>query len=244
MPDQSKRPKGVPIRIPAWAWKWLKWRTGKKHKPTPTPAPPPPPPKPKPKPFTPLKGCDYVAGPTPAQLKAAGIHFVCRYLSTPGNPKNLTAAEAKALHAAGISIVLVFETTGTTFLGGNAAGRHDATLALEQAKALGVPATVPIYFAIDTDPHGHESLVVAYEKGAASVLTAARTGVYGGLTAIDACHKAGACKWFWQTLAWSGTPTVWHPANHLEQHENGAHIDGHSVDLDRAVKPAFGAWRP
>lgn len=36
------RPKGLPIRIPAWAWKWLKWRSGKAPAPKPKPAPKPP----------------------------------------------------------------------------------------------------------------------------------------------------------------------------------------------------------
>lgn len=58
------------------------------------------------------EGLDYVHGPSTADLKAAGISFVCRYLSEV-NPatqvKLLTAAEAQALSEAGISIIRNFE---------------------------------------------------------------------------------------------------------------------------------------
>ena len=236
---------GTQWRVGSPAWKWAEKNKAKilgvlgrhKHrKPKPAPAPAP---KPAPSP-QPVKGCDYVSGPSVAALKNAGIKFVFRYLSTPGNPKNLTVAEAKKLHAAGIKIGLVFETTGTTFKGGAPAGRHDATAALQQAKALGVPDTVPIYFAIDTDPSGRTQLVVDYIKGCAAVLTKERTGVYGGLAAIDACASAGACAWFWQTLAWSGG--VWSPHAHVEQYANGQKIGTATVDLDRAVRQPYGVW--
>jgi hypothetical protein len=118
---------------------------------------PTPKPKPRPKPFHPLEGVDGVSVPSGAQLKAAGKHFVGRYISTPGNPKNITRAEAADMHRHGISVLLFFETTGTSFAGGSAAGVHDARLALDQLKTLGAPASVAVYFTIDTDPHGHES---------------------------------------------------------------------------------------
>lgn len=202
---------------------------------------PPPVPKPQPivNPTVPIEGVDYVSGPSPAELKAAGKKFVCRYLSTSGNPKNVTAAEVSRLHAAGLGVVLVFETTGTTFWGSSPAGKRDAQLALKQADALGVPSSVPIYFAIDSDPRGHEAQIVSYIKGAASVLGKNRTGVYGGYAAVAACVKAGACDWFWQTYAWSAG--AWSKARHLEQYDNGVHIAGHSVDLDRALRLKYGA---
>jgi hypothetical protein len=204
----------------------------------------PPPRKPKAAPFKPIEGCDYVAGPSPAVLKAAGMKFVCRYLSTPGNPKNLTKAEAAGLHKARIGIVVVFETTGTTAEGGTAAGKADAASAAEQAATLGVPASVPIYLAVDYDAYTTVQLskVVAYIGGAASVLGASRTGVYGGYKTVKACYDAKACRYFWQALAWSGG--IWHPARHIEQYQNAAQVGGHSVDLDRAVRARFGAWSP
>lgn len=224
--------------------RWVRKTFGhlKRQKPAPAPAPAPSP-APKPRPVPPLKGCDYVAGPTPAQLKAAGIKFVFRYLSTPGNPKNLTKAEAKALLAAGIEIGLVFETTANRALSGAAAGKADAKSAAAQAAALGVPATTAIYFAVDTGAAGSElKAVVAYIRAAAAVLGAARTGVYGGLGAVKACLDAKVCKFAWQTYAWSGTPTVWDMRAQVRQVANGQKIGGHSVDLDEALA-SFGAWK-
>lgn len=225
---------GLRLEKGSRAWRWATKVLGRKPVTPPAPAP-----EPKPSP-QPLKGCDYVSGPSTLALNRAGIKFVFRYLSTPGNPKNLTAAEVKSLHAAGIKIGLVFETTGTTFVGGYMAGQKDAKAALAQAQALGVPKTVPIYMAIDSDPTGKEAKVVAYIKGAASVLGKARTGVYGGLTAVDACEKANVCDWFWQTLAWSGGN--WHPASHVQQYANAQVIGGCQVDLDRAVRMPYGVW--
>ena len=236
----EKKPPFVEIGGGMWrrgstGWRWAKRNlVPRKRKP-----------KPAPKPTTklPLEGCDYVSGPTPAQLKAAGKHFVCRYLSTPGNPKNLTRAEATRLHAAGIAIVLVFETTGNRALSGRAMGRQDGNSARAQARALGCPDAVPIYFAVDFDPVGAEiPKVVSYIHGAADALGVSGAGVYGGIDACKACAAATACHWFWQTYAWSGGK--WFSGNHIEQYQNGAKIAGHNVDLDRAVKAAYGQWSP
>jgi len=72
-------------------------------------------------------GIDFAAKPpTPLALKAHGVSFVCRYLSSLGNPKNITAPEVVTTRAAGIDIVLVFETTAARALSGRAAGEVDA----------------------------------------------------------------------------------------------------------------------
>jgi len=235
------RPHGLPRRIPAWAWKWLKWRTGKK--PAPKPPSPTPAPKPSPGPKLPLRGCDYVSGPTPAALKKAGVQFVCRYLSTPGNAKNLTKAEATALHKAGIAVVLVFETTANRALSGAAAGRADAQSARNQAAALGIPKTVPIYFAVDFDATpAQQTPINNYLRAAATVLGKNGVGIYGGYYPVSRALKAGVCAWGWQTYAWSGG--LWYQGRHIEQYQNGAHIAGHSVDLDHAVRYPYGAWEP
>lgn len=211
-------------------WRWAK------HNLVPHKLKPKPNPSPKPSPF-PEKGADFVSGPTPAEDKAAGIKFVMRYLSTPGNPKNVTKAELSSLQATGIKVGLVFETTGMTFAGGFAAGASDARLAQSQAAALGHPDAV-VYFTVDTDPHGHEPTIVQYVRGVASVLGRDRLGVYGGYTAVKACLDASACRYAWQTYAWSGG--AWDPRAHLRQVENGVHVAGHGLDIDTALG-AFGA---
>ena len=57
-----------------------------------------------------LLGVDYSTGPLPgATARANGLSFVCRYVSTPSNSKNLKASEVADLSANGIGIVVVFE---------------------------------------------------------------------------------------------------------------------------------------
>jgi Domain of unknown function (DUF1906) len=80
------------------------------------------------------------ARPSPAAVKTAGYDAVIRYLSGGTEGKDLTAAEADGLLAAGLGIGLVWETTADRALAGAAAGTADGTAAAKQAKALGYPA--------------------------------------------------------------------------------------------------------
>ena len=186
-----------------------------------------------------LFGIDHSSHPpAPADLKKANVRFVCRYLSTPGNPKNITRVEATNLKLAGIDVVLVFEAGGNRALNGHAAGTADAESARAQAGLVGL-AGAPIYFAVDFDAQPAQlPQVLAYLQGAASVLGHNLTGVYGGHTAVKAALDAGACRYAWQTYAWSGG--VWDPRAHLHQYANAQSLCGISVDFDRANAPDFG----
>lgn len=180
----------------------------------------------------------------PEAVKSAGVHFVCRYVSTPGNPKNLSKAEAAGLKSAGLDIVVVFETTAQRALGGHADGIADAHSAQTQSLACGAPSHAPIYFAVDFDAAaaGDRDRVRAYMSGAASVLGKDHTGVYGGLAAVKAVLDDGICKYAWQTYAWSGG--VWDKRAQIQQYENGKTLAGHSVDYDRAMVTNYGQWDP
>jgi hypothetical protein len=47
-----------------------------------------------------LFGIDHSSRPpAPTALKTENVRFVCRYLSTPGNPKNITLAEVNRSQA-------------------------------------------------------------------------------------------------------------------------------------------------
>ena len=133
----------------------------------------------------PVFGIDYAAGdPQPSRLKAAGVNFVCRYVSTPGNPKNLRPSEAKRLRDAGIDVVVVFETTATRALAGKAAGAFDAKRALAQARDCMPQEKSPIYFAVDYDASRAEvdGPIADYFSGVRAALNGAagyRIGVYG-----------------------------------------------------------------
>ena len=237
---------GMFVRIRSAAWRFAKRLVGRKPKPAPKP-------KPKPKPIVHPEGCDYVSGPTPAQLKAAGIKFVMRYLSDgykggdpnkPNNPKDITLAEAKALHAAGVGIGLVFETTANRALGGSIAGRSDAKAARRQATQLGFPAVLPIYYAVDFEASSAElKKVVAYFTGACAFEKSAKlVGVYGGYMTVKTVLDAKVADYAWQTYAWSGG--AWDPRAQIQQYENAAKIGSATVDRDRLVHTLGGHWLP
>lgn len=190
--------------------------------------------------FEPLEGVDFSAGnPSASAFKSAGKHFVCRYLSH-DPAKNLTPNEAEKWSQAGIKIVVVWETSAQRALEGHNAGVEDAKVADSQLRGCG-GAGHPIYFAADWDvTTAQKPAVIAYLKGAASVLGKGRVGLYGGYWAVKAAADAEACKYFWQTYAWSGGNR--HPQAQLYQYSNDHSLAGTNVDFDKALKPDYGQW--
>jgi hypothetical protein len=139
-------------------------------------------------------GVDYsFSRPSPAEIKAFHA-FVMRYLT--GSGKAVSRVEIDALHAQGLGVGFVFESTAGRSAAGRAAGTADARAALSAANALGVPAAVPLFFAVDFD--AVPTQVARYFAGVSSVL-GARAGVYGSYTITT----AGLAPWRWQTMAWS-----------------------------------------
>lgn len=189
----------------------------------------------------PRHGIDYAwHGPiNPSLLRKAGVSFAVRYLGpSPGQGKALSTGEARELASAGIDVVAVYETTGIT-AGGHAEGVRDAEQARSWAKGI-LPADRPVYFANDREPTGG---LGPYLAGAASVLGHHGTGVYGGFAAVELAVTLHLCAYFWQTYAWSGSPTRWHPAAQLRQYRNDVRVAGISCDLDEARAADFGQWR-
>ncbi len=188
------------------------------------------------------RGVDYSwARPGGAAIKAKGYHFAARYLSHNTTGKTITAGEVADLHGHGLGIALVWEEGASDALGGNARGVADGHAALSQANALGFPAHLPIYFAVDFDATPAQQVPIdAYLRGAASVLSAGRVGVYGGYYVVKRCFQNGTAAFGWQTLAWSGGQVL--PAAHLYQ--NGASDFGGGADVDEARQGNYGAWFP
>lgn len=188
-------------------------------------------------------GVDYPwQHPAPAALAAAGKTFAARYLSHDPS-KDVTRAEAAALAEAGIWCVVVWETTAGRALAGRAGGIADAKEAAALAEACGMPGSRPIYFAVDFEPASTQMpSVLAYLDGAASVLGAARTGVYGGYATVHAALDGGHAHWAWQTTAWSAGR--WDPRAVIRQAAEQVHIGGAEVDLDTAYAADFGQWKP
>ncbi|MHA6764666.1 glycoside hydrolase domain-containing protein [Streptacidiphilus sp. PAMC 29251] len=172
--------------------------------------------------------------PTVAQILATGAHWVARYFS-PDASKNLTASEVVSYPAAGLAVVTVYESTAGRALQGRAAGVADAQSAERQRKAVGLPGSVVLHFAVDTDTSW--SSVAAYFQGVLSVLPLARVGCYGGYSVIAGAHGAGI-RYLWQTVAWSGGR--WHPSATIRQ--PGGMLLGGAADVDCAEAADFGQF--
>lgn len=189
-----------------------------------------------------LFGVDYSAGvPSVAALKAAGVAFVCRYVSPGDRRKDLTRGEADAMRAGGLQVVTVYEDTVGDARGGHAAGATNARFVAAELARLGAPPGAPCYFAVDYDAQGALlATAVAYVRGAAEVLGHGRTGVYGGYDVVKACLDAGACRYAWQAVAWS--EGRWDPRAHIQQHLGQVVIGGVTCDRDFATQPDYGQW--
>ncbi len=187
-------------------------------------------------------GIDYVTMPPISTMKAAGVTFVCRYLSYVNyltQVKLLTPDESKALSQAGIAIVSNYEWYAARATEGSASGVQDAQIAANQHRVCGGPGNRPIYFSVDADVAG--SQVADYFRGVASVIGKARTGAYGSYRVLKYLFDEGLISWGWQTYAWSAGQ--WETRAHIQQYQNGMTLGGVSVDYDRSIKSDFGQWR-
>lgn len=153
-----------------------------------------------------IRGID-CASPVSARaaniLKAEGFSWVGRYLVPPSYTKALSWSEAEILHAAGLEILLVWESTAARMRGGAAAGREDGARAYARARELGVPDSAIIYFAADFDAQPEDmSALRAYLTAARDQTGPYEVGVYGSYRVVEAM-KTSVAKGFWQCVAWS-----------------------------------------
>lgn len=188
-----------------------------------------------------MRGLDYSWGrPNLQAVKDAGFSFVVRYVSFGGGGKNITKGEADQIRGAGLGLSLVWETYVGRPLEGHDAGVVDAREALAQARAIGYPDSVPIYFAVDFDAYEHQQDEIdAYLRGAAEVIGAGRVGVYGGYYVVKRCFDNGSAKHLWQTYAWSGGQ--WDSRATLRQVRNGQNVGGAEVDFNESLE-GFVCW--
>jgi hypothetical protein len=153
-------------------------------------------------------GVDYAGGrPDPRTITRAGYSFVCRYLSPGGVAlpgKQLLPEEYAGLAAAGVAVVVNWETTDTRMLGGYGAGAQDALSAQAQIRKVGHPTTRPVFFSADFDATtAQQAEIDDYLRGAASVLGPDRVGVYGSYYVVKRCLDNHTARWAWQAMAWS-----------------------------------------
>ncbi|EGW36447.1 DUF1906 domain-containing protein, partial [Desulfosporosinus sp. OT] len=152
-------------------------------------------------------------------LNKAGILSVGRYLGR-NSWKGLTLDEVKAIHDAGMSIFLIWELAPTkrdyfTYT----KGVSDAAAAIVEAKYLGAPDGVAIYFTVDYDAQASDmSAIKDYFQGVKDGLGGKYLmGVYGSYAVMQAIK---ADRYF-QTYAWSGGKKA---PNHIYQYSNDVSV--------------------
>lgn len=204
---------------------------------------------------------DYsTARPSMAALRAAGVTAAGRYIGYDCEPgfgcihKNLTAAEAAQLHAAGISVFLSFEYAADAAKNGASQGTADGKLATRQLADLGAPASMGVYFAVDyDDPDDDSGLpdtkanakaklgpVARYFAAINALKPHYRVGVYGGYYAVKRVLDAGLATLAWQTVAWSGGQRDLRAQ--LYQTTGSQPIGGADLDIHESTATDFGQW--
>lgn len=180
------------------------------------------------------------ARPSIETLKSNGVTGLIRYLAPATNVgKFITQDELNSYRAAGFDLAFIWEWYAGRAKEGFASGVQDATSALAQANALGIPSDVPLFFAVDYDaPDSDQPALNAYFDGVASVIGLPRTGSYGGYWIIKRLFDAGKITYGYQTYAWSGGN--WDPRAQLRQVLNGQW--GGQVDFDDATTDNWGQW--
>lgn len=142
------------------------------------------------------------SGPPPGTdaLKKAGFSGVIRYIGDGSEWKQIHRSEYEAYVRAGLDVLLVSElrTTDAWETGDDyAAGVARARRALADARAEGIPDTVPIAWAADAHATaGQVQEALQYGRGFQSVL-GGRTGVYGFMEVVRAAKNAGLGSWWW-----------------------------------------------
>lgn len=141
------------------------------------------------------------------QLDTLPILGVMRYVSWLPNGKVIGKAEFDATLAAGKAVGIVWESTGTDYVGGYDAGHRAGLEARRQAHALGFPDSRPIYTTVDRGDHWSDVLG-EYQRGFndAAGQQGAPQGFYGDVELGHRLLDLGLIAWFWQTnaRAWPG----------------------------------------
>lgn len=167
-------------------------------------------------------------------VAAAGYVGAIRYLCFPGDGiKQLRADEVAALHAQGLAVGVVWETTADRAAQGYQAGLSDAQEANRQADALGFPADRPIYYAVDFDTSA--DVVRPYFDGARAA-GGRPVGVYGSHRVVEGLDL----DWVWQCAAWSYGKRS--PKARLFQ--KVGYVLGDTCDENDVLADDWGGWHP
>jgi hypothetical protein len=136
---------------------------------------------------------DYSTPIPGADLVAAGINVVFRYITDPVWPKSLTESEVSDLRAHGIRIELLDEQTADYMLGGYGAGFQRAQQRRARALALGFPRYQPIFYSLDLQAEGAQiSEALEFLAGCSQADGGiGGVGAYGEYAFVKSCADAG-----------------------------------------------------
>lgn len=175
-------------------------------------------------------------------LKADGYSGVCRYLGAKTHPewgKGMTPAEVAIIHAAGLSIVSIWEGGGATRADyfTHQQGLIDGAQALEEAKWITQPLGTAIYPSADFDAQEADIPAIRnYLDGVRrSFGTLYKPGVYGGYRVVTSVPA----DFYWQTAAWSGGRKF--PKAALYQDVFNKRVHSVGIDEDQVVRDT-GCW--
>jgi Domain of unknown function (DUF1906) len=136
------------------------------------------------------------ARPNPTYIRSAGYIGVIGYIS-PEPTKNMTPVYATALQAAGLGVLLVWESTAQQALGGAASGRSDAVQAVMLANALKYPNGSPLFVNIGDFAATEDQIpfIRSYYEAFAAGINPRMAGGYGTGYIIN--QLAPVCTGIW-----------------------------------------------
>ena len=172
------------------------------------------------------------ARPSVAELKAAGVTGVMRYLVPPANVsssaqwKAITPAEFKTYIDGGIDVWLNYEWYESRCMEGAPAGQQDGTWAAQLAYSCGYAHGAVIPFSHDQSS-GDNATIKAYMQAAQAAMDAQpggyRVDMYGPAQFVNAQVQdtSSPPTHGWQPGAWSGK--VWQGVAHVYQDSYGTY---------------------
>ena len=186
-------------------------------------------------------------------LHDKGVGFVGRYL-VPAEyyDKAITAAEASRLRAAGLAVLLCWETEAARAAEGIRAGATDGERAKKCAEALGVAESAAIYFAVDYVPNLRDyDAIEAYFRAAGHACAPFGCGIYGPFGIVEEMVRRIPTLYVWQCVGGSGGKLSASADVYQYQAQGGAEAKalaaelGYNVDLNRCEDlTKAGMWLP
>lgn len=184
-------------------------------------------------------------------LHDKGVSFVGRYLVPPEKfDKAITTDEAARLRAAGLAVLLCWETEAARAAEGIRAGTTDGERAKKCAEALGVAEGAAIYFAVDYVPNLRDyDAIEAYFRAAGHACAPFGCGIYGPFGIVEEMVRRIPTLYVWQCVGGSGGKLSASADVYQYQAQGGAEAKalaaelGYNVDLNRCEDLAkAGLW--